>query len=111
MAENTLYYGDNLVWLRNHDYFPNESVDLIYLDPPFNSNADYNVIFNEPGGTESQAQLRAFDDTWKWDSEASAKALDELSYNKPQLAEFISWLGNQNDVHLYSGSIDNSYEN
>jgi site-specific DNA-methyltransferase (adenine-specific) len=46
---NSLYYGDNLVWLRDHDHFPNDSVDLIYLDPPFNSNQDYNVIFTEPG--------------------------------------------------------------
>lgn len=97
MKPNALYYGDNLVWLRDHDHFPNESVDLIYLDPPFNSNADYNVIFSEPTGAESQAQLRAFDDTWHWDSEASASALDELSTNKPELAEYISWLGNQRD--------------
>ncbi len=75
MKPNALYYGDNLVWLRDHDKFPNESVDLIYLDPPFNSNADYNVIFNEPSGGESQAQLRAFDDTWKWESEAAGLAL------------------------------------
>ncbi len=57
MRTNVLYYGDNLVWLKDHDYFPNESIDLIYLDPPFNSNADYNVIFNEPGGEESQAPI------------------------------------------------------
>ncbi len=95
--KNRLYYGDNLVWLRNHDHFPNESVDLIYLDPPFNSNADYNVIFKEPSGEESQAQLQAFDDTWKWDSEASALALNELSSSSPETAHFISWLGNRRD--------------
>lgn len=97
MKPNALYYGDNLVWLRNHDYFPSESVDLIYLDPPFNSNADYNVIFSEPSGVESQAQLRAFDDTWKWDSNASALALTELSESSPEIAELISWLGSQRD--------------
>lgn len=97
MKTNVLYYGDNLVWLRDHDKFPNESIDLIYLDPPFNSNADYNVIFSEPSGVESQAQLRAFDDTWKWDSEASALALNELSSNAPDIAEFISWLGSKRD--------------
>lgn len=97
MAPNKLYYGDNLVWLRNHDHFPNESVDLIYLDPPFNSNADYNVIFNEPSGEESPAQLRAFDDTWKWDNEASAQALRELSTDSPDIAEFISGLGARKD--------------
>lgn len=95
--KNKLYYGDNLVWLHDHDHFPNEFVDLIYLDPPFNSNADYNVIFSEPSGAESQAQLRAFDDTWRWDSQASASALDELSSNKPEVAEFIGWLGSQRD--------------
>lgn len=93
MKPNALYYGDNLVWLRNHDIFPSKSVDLIYMDPPFNSNADYNVIFSEPSGVESQAQLRAFDDTWKWDSEASALALGELSSQSPEIANFISSLG------------------
>ena len=42
--KNKLYYGDNLVWLNNHDHFPNESVDLVYLDPPFDTRANYNVI-------------------------------------------------------------------
>ena len=93
MNTNTLYYGDNLVWLRDHQYFPDESVDLIYLDPPFNSKADYNVLFNEPGkGGKSQAQIKAFDDTWDWSSEASEIALNELAKNKPSTAEFISWL-------------------
>ncbi len=49
-AMNRLYFGDNLDWLRNRDEFPNESVDLVYLDPPFNSNADYNVLFRETSG-------------------------------------------------------------
>jgi site-specific DNA-methyltransferase (adenine-specific) len=95
METNALYYGDNLVWLRKHDNFPSKSVDLIYLDPPFNSNADYNVIFSEPSGAESQAQLRAFDDTWKWDNEASAIAQNELAQRSPELSDFISWLGRQ----------------
>jgi site-specific DNA-methyltransferase (adenine-specific) len=53
---NVLYYGDNLDILRNRDYFKDESVDLIYLDPPFNSKANYNVLFAEPtgGGGESK---------------------------------------------------------
>ena len=93
MKENALYYGDNLVWLRHYNYFPDKSVDLIYLDPPFNSNADYNVIFNETSGEESEAQLQAFDDTWKWDSEASAIAQYELASRSPELSDFISWLG------------------
>jgi len=96
MDTNVLYYGDNLVWLRDRKYFTDESVDLIYLDPPFNSKADYNVLFSEPGKVDkSQAQIQAFDDTWHWDSEASAIALNELAQNKPQIAEFISWLSRQ----------------
>ncbi|HEV2316683.1 MAG TPA: DNA methyltransferase [Thermoplasmata archaeon] len=65
-----LYYGDNLQILRNSEYFPSQSVDLVYLDPPFNSNQDYNVLFAEQDGSRSAAQIRAFGDTWKWDSVA-----------------------------------------
>jgi site-specific DNA-methyltransferase (adenine-specific) len=61
---NALYYGDNLDILRR--YVPVESVDLVYLDPPFNSNADYNVIFRDESGRDSDAQLLAFEDTWHW---------------------------------------------
>jgi site-specific DNA-methyltransferase (adenine-specific) len=61
---NALYYGDNLDILRK--YVPDESVDLVYLDPPFNSNADYNVIFRDESGRGSDAQLLAFEDTWHW---------------------------------------------
>ncbi len=64
---NRLFYGDNLDILR--DYVADESVDLIYLDPPFNSNATYNVLFRERTGEESPAQIRAFTDTWEWTSE------------------------------------------
>jgi len=63
---NRLYFGDNLAWLQNRNEFPNESVDLVYLDPPFNSNADYNVLFRETSGEVSQAQFHAFTDTWSW---------------------------------------------
>ncbi len=62
---NTLYYGDNLDILRN--YIPDESVDLIYLDPPFNSNRTYNVLFKDESGEQSTAQIAAFEDTWHWD--------------------------------------------
>jgi len=95
--KNKLYYGDNLVWLRDKDHFPNESVDLIYLDPPFNSKANYNVIFKEPGGSESPAQMRAFDDTWSWDSSASAEALAELGKTKADLVELIQWIASHRD--------------
>ena len=68
MAPNTLYYGDNLDILRR--YIKDESVDLIYLDPPFNSDKSYNVLFRRQDGTRSAAQIRAFEDSWRWDREA-----------------------------------------
>ena len=61
--DNTLYYGDNLPILRG---FPDEFVDLIYLDPPFNSNADYNAVFKDESGKRTDAQIKAFEDTWHW---------------------------------------------
>ena len=61
---NTLYYGDNLDILKL--YIKDESVDLIYLDPPFNSKATYNVLFSDRGGSQTTAQLQAFKDTWVW---------------------------------------------
>ena len=67
---NALYYGDNLAVLRDH--VADESVDLVYLDPPFNSNASYNVLFRERTGEESPAQIRAFTDTWEWTQETEA---------------------------------------
>ncbi len=70
-----LYYGDNLRILR--EKIPDQSVDLIYLDPPFNSNADYNLLFREKTGNQSESQIRAFSDTWKWGTEPE-KTLDEL---------------------------------
>src|SRR5207247_10165142 len=63
---NRLYFGDNLEWLRDRREFADASVDLVYLDPPFNFNADYNVLFREPSGQVSQAQFHAFTDTWSW---------------------------------------------
>jgi DNA modification methylase len=68
--ENTLYYGDNLDILRR--YVKDESVDLVYLDPPFNSNANYNVLFAEKDGTKAASQIRAFSDTWTWTQESEA---------------------------------------
>ncbi|MHB1103449.1 MAG: DNA methyltransferase [Devosia sp.] len=65
---NKLYYGDNLRVLR--ESVADESVDLVYLDPPFNSNATYNVLFKAPDGQSSQAQIEAFDDTWHWNESA-----------------------------------------
>lgn len=67
MAANVLYYGDNLDVMRRH--VNDETVDLVYLDPPFNSDADYNVLFEEHG-ERSTAQVRAFTDSWTWDTTA-----------------------------------------
>jgi site-specific DNA-methyltransferase (adenine-specific) len=75
-ARNTLFYGDNLAILREH--VEDESVDLVYLDPPFNSNANYNLLFKAPDGHQSQAQIEAFDDTWHWNTSAAEQAFDEV---------------------------------
>lgn len=64
LRTNVLYYGDNLDILRR--YIPDASVDLVYLDPPFNSNRAYNIIFKDESGRQSDAQIEAFDDTWHW---------------------------------------------
>lgn len=70
--DNTLYYGDNIEIMKR--YIKDDSVDLIYLDPPFNSNADYNVLFKEREGVEAESQVQAFKDTWRWDTEAADAA-------------------------------------
>jgi hypothetical protein len=75
LGRNLLFYGDNLDVLRNR--IPTASVDLIYLDPPFNSNRSYNVLFRHRSGAEAQAQIEAFDDTWIW-SQESEKVFREL---------------------------------
>jgi len=72
---NTLYYGDNLDVLRR--YVPDATIDLVYLDPPFKSNQDYNVLFAEQDGSRSAAQIKAFEDTWRWD-QAAAVAYEEV---------------------------------
>ncbi len=79
-VENLLYYGDNLDILRQ--YVPDQSVDLIYLDPPFNSNATYNVLFEEHDSTRAAAQIKAFGDTWRWDI-ASAQVYEEFVVTGP----------------------------
>ncbi|MCX8059901.1 MAG: DNA methyltransferase [Aquificaceae bacterium] len=84
---NLLYYGDNLRVLREH--IRDESVDLIYLDPPFNSKADYNVLFKEPTGEPSQAQIVAFEDTWHW-TEETERAYQEILQTAPsQVVEIM----------------------
>ena len=79
---NRLYYGDNLEVLREH--IGDASVDLIYLDPPFNSNAGYNVLFRSVGGAGADASIEAFDDTWTWGDSAKAALMDiEIGTNRP----------------------------
>jgi adenine specific DNA methylase Mod len=80
IEQNTLFFGDNLVVLRDH--IPDESIDLIYLDPPFNSNRSYNVLFKDEGGKESEAQMHAFDDSWHWDRSA-IRAYQDIIANAP----------------------------
>ncbi len=99
---NQLYFGDNLSVLREH--IPDESVDLIYLDPPFNSNATYNVLFKERSGEDSAAQITAFDDTWHWDIGSEAAYRDVVTQGPEQLGRLLqsirSFLG-QNDMMAY----------
>ncbi|MGD0741865.1 MAG: DNA methyltransferase [Acidimicrobiales bacterium] len=85
---NTLYYGDNLDVLRQN--IADESVDLIYLDPPFNSNATYNVLFKTHAGDESRAQIQAFDDTWGWGPQADDEYAELTQGRAPiEVARFI----------------------
>ena len=102
MKTNVLYYGDNLDILRNH--FPDESIDLIYLDPPFNSNRSYNVLFRESTGAASEAQIEAFEDTWHWGPPAM-QAYEEAQSGPHQkvarmLRAMVDGLGH-NDVTAY----------
>ena len=94
---NVLYYGDNLDVLRRH--VKDETIDLVYLDPPFNSNATYNVLFAERNGSRAAAQVKAFEDTWEWNQE-SAKAFQEVVENGGQVSRamqaFRIFLGDNN---------------
>ena len=99
---NVLYYGDNLDVLRRH--IPDESIDLVYLDPPFNSSRSYNVLFKEQTGAGSEAQLEAFEDTWHW-GPAAQLTYEELVTGAYQevgrmLQAMVEGLGH-NDVTAY----------
>ena len=100
--KNKLYLGDNLDILRR--YVPNESVDLIYLDPPFNSNATYNILFQEKSGENSAAQITAFEDTWHWGQESEYAYQEIVRGSSKQLSDLIQafrmFLG-QNDMMAY----------
>jgi site-specific DNA-methyltransferase (adenine-specific) len=99
---NHLFYGDNLKVLR--ESIRDESVDLIYLDPPFNSNAGYNVLFKAPDGSGSAAQIEAFDDTWHWNDSAESAFADVLRSGNSAAAEMLramrGFLG-ENDMMAY----------
>ena len=101
-APNRLYFGDNLSILREH--VADASVDLIYLDPPFNSNATYNVLFRERSGDESAAQITAFDDTWHWSLESERAYQDVITHGPAKVGQLLAamraFLG-QNDMMAY----------
>ena len=97
MAENLLCYGDNANFLRDKDLFPDGSVDLIYLDPPFNSKRPYNILFKDHKGTPSEAQIRAFDDTWKWDERAQSNYDFMISGQASAAESLIKLMGTFND--------------
>jgi site-specific DNA-methyltransferase (adenine-specific) len=90
ITENTLFYGDNLFILR--EYIPTESVDLVYLDPPFNSSRSYNVLFKDESGTESEAQITAFEDTWHWNLEAEHTYVELQTEAPNHIAKMIESL-------------------
>jgi 16S rRNA G966 N2-methylase RsmD len=86
VPDNILYYGDNLDVLQLH--IKDESVDLIYLDPPFKSNVDYNAFFEEKDGTKAAAQTHAFEDTWQWDA-AAARQYQETIEQSGRVSEVL----------------------
>src|SRR4030042_127292 len=102
MEENFLYYGDNLDILRRH--IRDETIDLIYLDPPFKSDQDYNILFAERNGSKAAAQIKAFDDTWHWDKVSAAAYEEIVETGTQQVAQamraFRTFLG-ETDMMAY----------
>lgn len=101
VAPNRLFYGDNLDVLRRH--IDDESVDLVYLDPPFNSARNYNVLFAEQDGTRAAAQIQAFEDTWQWDV-AAASAYHEVVEGGGKVSEVMQafrMMLNESDMLAY----------
>ena len=101
---NRLYYGDNLHVLRDTQAFPDACVDLIYLDPPFNSKRDYNLLFKSPKGQQSEAQITAFEDSWHWGEQAEREFDELLHQPNTDVAEMMkalrAFLG-ENDMMAY----------
>lgn len=102
-STNHLYYGDNLEVLRRHEYFPDESVHLVYLDPPFNSNREYNAFFEQQDGKRSAAQIKAFTDTWRWDVAAVESYTEVVEAGGAPAQALIALRGllGDNDVLAY----------
>lgn len=98
-TDNTLFYGDNLKILR--DYLADDSVDLIYLDPPFNSDRSYNVLFKDESGRESEAQITAFDDTWHWSERAYEDLRQAAPVNVRDLLDTYVKLLGRNEMTAY----------
>ena len=100
--KNKLYYGDNLDVLRR--YVKDESVDLIYLDPPFNSRQDYNVLLAEKDGSQTGSRIHAFEDTWEWNIEAE-RAYEQIVEQGGRVADalrsFRTFLGGS-DMMAYA---------
>jgi len=90
ITENTLFYGDNLKVLR--EYIATESIDLIYLDPPFNSSRSYNVLFKDESGTDSEAQITAFEDTWHWNPFTGRAYLELVTQSPDHISKMIAAL-------------------
>ena len=90
ISQNTLFYGDNLPIMR--EYLSDESVDLIYLDPPFNSNRSYNVLFKDESGVEAESQIAAFDDTWHWNAAAEETYQGLVENGSAKVATMMSAL-------------------
>ena len=101
-TKNKLFFGDNLQIMR--EYIADNSIDLIYLDPPFNSKATYNVLYDEKNGTHSRAQITAFEDTWHWGIESESAYHEIVQQGPRKLADLIlalrGFLG-QNDMMAY----------
>ncbi|MCL2830485.1 MAG: site-specific DNA-methyltransferase, partial [Betaproteobacteria bacterium] len=101
-SDNSLYFGDNLDVLREH--VRDESVDLVYLDPPFNSTRDYNVLFASPKGEQSEAQIVAFKDSWYWGMQTEREFNEIVHCANTNAAEMIQamrrFLG-ENDMMAY----------
>jgi DNA modification methylase len=100
--KNQLYYGNNLEILRDH--IRDESIDLIYLDPPFNSNVNYNILFQEKGGENSAAQITAFEDTWHWTQESETAFHEVITQGLERLVTIMHAIRGslgENDMMAY----------